>query len=98
MWGHRVSDARKRRRIPTILRFWSSQGRPVGRLHTCQSSDAEIEWRTWIKERSMTRELPMIAAIVAIALTAPIGRGTAEAHNGGTEAVFMAETFMAAIF
>jgi hypothetical protein len=46
----------------------------------------------------MTRKLPMTAAIVAIALTAPIGRGTAEAHNGGTEAVFMAETFMAAIF
>jgi len=31
----------------------------------------------------MTRKLLMTAAIVAIALTTPIGRGTAEAHNGG---------------
>lgn len=36
----------------------------------------------------MTRKLLMKAAIVAIALTAPIGRGTAEAHNGGYRSSF----------
>jgi hypothetical protein len=36
----------------------------------------------------MTRKLAMTAAIVAIALTTPIGRGTAEAHNGGSGSIF----------
>ena len=31
----------------------------------------------------MTRKLLMTAAVVAIALTPPIGIGTAEAHGGG---------------
>jgi hypothetical protein len=62
-------------------------------------SDRECEM-----EGPMTRKLLMTAAVAAaIALTPPIGAGTAEAHGGGfgaavfTVAVFTAATLTAAV-
>src|SRR5271170_4225963 len=79
-----LSGSRLAKAEPYSVRppIWFWHGRPVGWLHTFKApmtqSDAERE-----KEGHMTRKFLMTVAIVAFALIASIGTGTARAHGFG---------------